>query len=903
MPYNDDEIKNYAQQLQQKGASLSEISDFIKNAKQEQFGSQMPTEQKPPNVFAPVINNTTPTPKGSPLGMAQPQKDLLSQVDDTLVSAMAPINATAEDKAKYSKPFEAVGQQLGKASQEEQDLGLNVFARAYRVGERAVGGMGDLLMGAGKLIFSPVAPAFGTDTSVGVEGLNQLIGGATKVISSPLAASPVAEALVSSPFTALDSMLKNQVRAAGVDPESKNGQLIVSSLNNAVGLSLMGKHEPEIVKAGLEAPANLAKLPGQIIEAGKTGLDIGRSFIDQAKASPIVAAESPEAAMNLSGQYMTKAQKYAGEILGLDKKEITTAMANGTVPSAINTFIENVPRVGDWQSVVQHFTDLLDTTKQQKAKILEPVNNNALTESQKYTADKLQADGIISKDFKGQLPAYTDFLIDEIYKKLDSAHTSADSKAMIDYLNSELQDYQNKNSNIGWAEGRKEQLNSDLAKNYEKKGKGASNVFSDATETAMDKTRLGLRQEIEYQAGNGLGDVNAKIGDLMKITDAVTKRAATSFNKLTPNLFQQITQKIPIVNSITSGVTKLFDSQKTLEQLLKPRLEKIQRLSSLSDIGEARATDLSIKAADSFNNVVDATHDIVQNEMPDALKQRLIDIRTAERVLKTENVKKIITEKFDNVAEQNADFNKHMAKLKSDIANAEQYGKISVGQLHEIVQDFQKSTPSEMASKYVPAIKNSIVNYLLGEADRQTGGFVSQVYKTAFDKYFAEKPTQLALPEPISNSQGQTIQLPAQSESTVDILSQKNIQPQLMRDAFIKKALNLPQEPLLPSPTSNAQGETIQLPSRSQSAIYMAERQRLREPMQSPVQEPEIAPTDLNNGMTPKSTAEQNFINPINSKPWDPNKIPTDWASYTVKQKEQYLNALPAEQKARINDN
>lgn len=43
----------------------------------------------------------------------------------------------------------------------------------------------------------------------------------------------------------------------------------------------------------------------------------------------------------------------------------------------------------------------------------------------------------------------------------------------------------------------------------------------------------------------------------------------------------------------------------------------------------------------------------------------------------------------------------------------------------------------------------------------------------------------------------------------------------------------------------------------------------------------------------------EEFINPVNNKPWDITKIPHDWASYTTAKKEQYLRALEAWKKLK----
>ncbi len=149
---------------------------------------------------------------------------------------------------------------------------------------------------------------------------------------------------------------------------------------------------------------------------------------------------------------------------------------------------------------------------------------------------------------------------------------------------------------------------------------------------------------------------------------------------------------------------------------------------------------------DHFNGLVDQAHGVIASTMPDGLKKQLIDVSSAEKDLTVKNISKTLTQKVEDLPGYNKAFKKQLGDLKKSVKEAAQNGKISVGDLHEIVSNFQKTTPDDADKPHMGEIKGSISSYLLGQADQQTGGLISQSYQHAMQTIQSQgqqgQPTQ-----------------------------------------------------------------------------------------------------------------------------------------------------------------
>ncbi len=155
---------------------------------------------------------------------------------------------------------------------------------------------------------------------------------------------------------------------------------------------------------------------------------------------------------------------------------------------------------------------------------------------------------------------------------------------------------------------------------------------------------------------------------------------------------------------------------------------------------------------DHFNGLIDKAHGAIASTMPDDLKTQLIDVSDAEKSLSVKSVAKTLNKKIEDLPQYTRTFNQQLGSLKKDIAEVAQHGKISVGDLHEIVSEFQKTDIEDVDKPHMGEIKGGIASYLLDQADQQTGGLLSQSYQQAMQ--IMQKQGQQQEGPPISMPEG-----------------------------------------------------------------------------------------------------------------------------------------------------
>lgn len=153
----------------------------------------------------------------------------------------------------------------------------------------------------------------------------------------------------------------------------------------------------------------------------------------------------------------------------------------------------------------------------------------------------------------------------------------------------------------------------------------------------------------------------------------------------------------------------------------------------------ATPAEVKTKIADTWNQYIDAGHDKIQQALTPEMANKLVNVSDAEKTLKTQAMQKVMNDKVD-LTQWNSTVDAQVGKLKGMIDHVQQYGRISVGDLHNIVNEFQRIKPAELSNPYVPEVNGNIGSYLINSADKQTGGFLSQMYDQLSQKPMAGAP-------------------------------------------------------------------------------------------------------------------------------------------------------------------
>lgn len=218
------------------------------------------------------------------------------------------------------------------------------------------------------------------------------------------------------------------------------------------------------------------------------------------------------------------------------------------------------------------------------------------------------------------------------------------------------------------------------------------------------------------------------------------------------------------ISTLVQGVGVDTDSREG--QALVTSLNNIAAIGTIALGGaEAAKGDLAkarVNVAETWNKYVDLGHEKVQSAMTPEISDKLVNVRDFEKTIKTQALQKIMNDKVD-VPKWNSTVNAQVTKLKGMIEDVAQYGKVSVGDIHSIVNEFQKIAPKDLENPYVPQINQKISSYLINGADKQTGGILTRLYDAVKGKEQPSAPTsempnpqsQMPSGEPINSQTGE----------------------------------------------------------------------------------------------------------------------------------------------------
>ena len=266
---------------------------------------------------------------------------------------------------------------------------------------------------------------------------------------------------------------------------------------------------------------------------------------------------------------------------------------------------------------------------------------------------------------------------------------------------------------------------------------GLGNIFSGVGKMVyapLSVVNPGDTRTMEEKSAGGIEGLNQLVGGAFQ--------TVSSPLSVSPLLKQAASTPFEAGGAVTSGVVKALgvdpNSQKG-QDIVNSVMSAAGVALAGNEIGKGwDAADARTAAA--ANDLTKNTYATIQNAMPESLSNKLIDVTPMEKVLTTQSLMKTMTEKVD-LPQWTETFDTQLEKLNGLIKDNQQYGQISLGDMHSILSDMQQVSPEDLSNPYLGEVNGMITKYLVDEADKQTSGILGKFYND-----IGQKIGQAAIP-------------------------------------------------------------------------------------------------------------------------------------------------------------